>query len=461
MITTKTSTELAEMSYQELNDYTFEHFLNSYFYKDWQNENPQNHLEIIFSPKCNLKCSYCYMNKYSSKTFPDHMFDAQLSIENSIKILDWLGKNNCAPPIEIFSGELFAQSGGYDLMEAFLNFFEKHPNYKRPPYIIVPTNGTFLHSESLTDKIEEYMEKFKSYNCPLILSFSTDGLLLEENVRNYKFDLDLDESLNLPRDQNYYDKMFSFMVKHRMCVHPMVYSKDAHKWIDNFNWFMEMYEKYNLPWWNLYLLEVRNYDWTKQNVEDFSKFLEYLMDYAWEKLEHNKDLYIDWLTTGPGQNDKICAGFNILFNTFAKSATGSRCAIQNQLTIRASDLTVFPCHRLMYPGLEIGTYDENFHFNSKQTELGIGIFSFDPMEQNVCATCAIKHLCPTQCFGSQFETNKDMFTPIPSVCYLNFMKVKTILKKLDELDLVERFASALKGDERAELWQFYNNEIKE
>lgn len=461
MITTKTCTELAAMTNEELNDYTFEHFLNSYFYKDWLRDNPDNHLEIIFSPKCNLKCEYCYMHKYSSTTFPSHMFDAEISIKNSIKILDWLGRNNYAPALEIFSGELFAQKSGYDLIENILDFFESHPNYKRPPYIIIPTNGTFLHSEKLTEKIEKYMERFEEFDCPMILSFSTDGLIVEETSRAYKIDLDLDESLDKPRDQEYYDKMFSFMVKHHMCVHPMVYSKHVNKWIENFNWFMDMYEKYDIPWWDLYLLEVRNYDWTEENVQDFSKFLEYIMDYAWDKLDHNEDLYIDWLTTSPGFNDRICSGFNILFNTFAKSGVGTRCGMQNQLTIRASDLTVFPCHRLMYPGLDIGTYDEDFNFHVKQIELGIAVHSFDPMEQNVCSTCAIKHLCTTQCFGAQFETTKDMFTPIPSVCYLNFMKVKTILTKLDKLNLLEKFTACYGHMERAEIWQFYENEIKE
>ena len=51
-----------------------------------------------------------------------------------------------------------------------------------------------------------------------------------------------------------------------------------------------------------------NKDWEAKwfaGNKDFSKFLEYIMDYAWDKLDHNEDLYIDWLTTSPGFNDRI------------------------------------------------------------------------------------------------------------------------------------------------------------
>lgn len=462
MITTKTCDELITMTNDELNDYTFGHFLNSYFYNDWQKEFPRNTLEIIFSPKCNLKCEYCYIHKYSSKTFPNHIFDAKKSIENAVKILDWMGKNNFGPTIELFSGEIFAQKSGYDLFDAMLKFFKEHPDYRRPNNIIIPTNGTFLNSDKYTTKVEEYIKEFEQQNCPLILSFSIDGLLVDGKVRDYKAELDLDEDINLPRDQAYYDKLFQFILKHRYCIHPMLYAKDMHKWIDNFNWFMDMYEKYNIAWWDLYLLEVRNHDWTVENVEDFGKFLNYLMDYAWDKLDHNADLFLDWLSTSPGSVDKrVCAGFNVLFNSFGKSGTGTRCGMQNQLSIRASDLAVYPCHRLMYPGLEIGRFEDDFNFKTEHIELGIATYGFNPIEQNVCNTCAIKHLCVTQCVGAQYETTKDLFTPIPSVCYLNFVKIKTILTRLDELNLLDKFASRQGAPERAEIWQFFNNEIKE
>jgi len=42
----------------------------------------------------------------------------------------------------------------------------------------------------------------------------------------------------------------------------MIYSNMIEYWSDNFLWFMRNYVKYGIPLNNLYLLEIRNVEWS-------------------------------------------------------------------------------------------------------------------------------------------------------------------------------------------------------
>lgn len=285
--------------------------MEKYYYNDWEKEKPNTGLEIIFSPKCNLKCEYCYVKNYYHSTFPDTLFETSKAIKNIIEYLDWLGRKNYNPNIEIFSGELFAQKAGYELIEEMLNFYNKTPQYRKPNEIIIPTNGTFIFSQKYTKKIEGYIQDFKKIGINFLLSFSIDGLLLEDNVRSYKKNLDLDENINLLRNQDFYDNLFAFMKKYNFFIHPMVSPEGISKWKDNFLWIQNMYKKYEFNWEDLYLLEVRNYNWTEEKIKEYCNFIEFLMDYAWDFCEKDKEKFLKWMFV----KNNVAAGFNILSNT--------------------------------------------------------------------------------------------------------------------------------------------------
>ena len=53
----------------------------------------------------------------------------------------------------------------------------------------------------------------------------------------------------------------------------------------------------------------------------------------------------------------------------------------------------------------------------------------------VCESCMINDFCIGQCWGSMFESNKDHFVPIPSVCALEHIKVKAIFDEIYDLKL--------------------------
>lgn len=422
--------------YQALNDNVFQNFLNNYFFKAWKENQSAAYegLEIIFSPKCNLKCSYCYVHRNNKGIYNEEWFEPEQALNNVTEILKWLGKNEMAPSIDIFSGELFAQEIGYDLLETIVSFYEKNNIKRIPPYFIVPTNGSFLNEPKLAEKIIRYKERFQKVGTKLALSFSFDGYYCDNITRRFKKEIDL--PFRAEYTEEFYDTIFSFMSKYGGLPHPMIASENIEAWKKNFLWFEKMFNKYNIPIESLYLLEVRNYNWDKKTLKKFSEFLEFLIRHMFNKYNQNKEKFANWLTT---RGENIHRGFNILGTVFNRNESGSNCTFGRQMMIRASDLKMFPCHRLAYPELEIGhflTKDDNFKFVTKQAELGLITSAYTTNSSNICNSCNIRFLCIGQCYGSCYEVLNDMFTPIPSVCNLEYIKVKTILSTLKDIGVL-------------------------
>ena len=73
------------MTYQEENNILLNKTYEEYFYNNWKNkENPKS-IEFIFSPYCNLKCKYCYLNHHYDEQFPLQNFNAEKSIDNAVQ----------------------------------------------------------------------------------------------------------------------------------------------------------------------------------------------------------------------------------------------------------------------------------------------------------------------------------------------------------------------------------------
>lgn len=463
-------TQLCNLTSQELNNVTFNKFLNSYLFSHWKNHNGENpssgswRLEIIFSPKCNLKCEYCYVNRNNENIYFNTPWDTDLVIKNTKLLLNWLYENDFNPELDIFSGELFAQESGFQLLETILEFYQIHNDKSHPPAIIIPTNGTFLKDEKLSNRVHNLVQEFKKLDINIHLSFSFDGFYADAITRKYKCNLDYE--LDQPLDQDYYDTLFTFMKDHDFLSHPMVSPENVHVWKQNYLWFMDMYEKYGLSPRTMYLLEVRNNNWDKKSVQDLSEFLNFIMDYWWEKTNHNSKEFLQYLLEADG-NKGISAGNNILVNNLfgPQRNSGPSCTLGSHLMIRVSDLTIFPCHRLLYPELDIAHFEETedgkLNLICDNIELGICTFSFSPYDLPVCSTCAIRGLCCTPCYGSQYETNKELFTPIPTVCCMEYAKIKTILEKIIDFGIYYEFLDQLEQKYRINIHNFVQNELKE
>lgn len=267
---------------------------------------------------------------------------------------------------------------------------------------------------------------------------------------NRPFTHNLDIAFDVVRDDTYYDKVFEYIKRTKSGIHPMIYSEGIERWIDNFNWFQEQMEKHEIPWQNIYLLQVRNDTWTSSQNKEFYKFIRYLIDYSFNKYSRNRNEYVhDFLF----RNHK---GFNILTQPFGHIDRGMPCGIQDSLPIRLGDMRVFPCHRLMYPDLEIGRFvddnDEVLKFRATRAELGLTIYGCQSQEFPICSDCIMNKLCVHGCLGSQYESVHDMFTPIPSVCANSYTLLKAIIHGFKSIGIYNYVYDFMDDESKSQLY---------
>ena len=132
------------------------------------------------------------------------------------------------------------------------------------------------------------MKGFRDINIRVGLSISMDGKFMEVNrpwrqVKRIKNEMVTSEEEI--RDDEYYDKVFDFAVKYNAGFHPMIYSNNIENWKQNWLWFQEKFEEKGIPFSNIYLLEIRNEEWSERQIKDYSEFLDFIVEWTYNKLE--------------------------------------------------------------------------------------------------------------------------------------------------------------------------------
>ena len=227
------------MTYNEENNKIYESYIRRNFLikkDELIGEERIPSVEIILTSKCDLKCQYCYLNMYRDKLYPQEL-DKKDIILNNLKIfLDYLFKEKFICKLEIFSGELFSQDVGYEALNLIYEYVVKTPNVIKS--ICIPSNMNFIGNEQKTNMVEDILEKFESILVPIHISCSFDGPYLLENRQfcNNKEN----------RNEEYYNKLFNFIKKHHVGLHPMLSANGIEKWPQNYDWFIEKIKQYNL-----------------------------------------------------------------------------------------------------------------------------------------------------------------------------------------------------------------------
>lgn len=391
-----------ELIFFEENNKLFNNFLQKYFYNDFRKEKPSKNIELILSPYCDQECSYCYLNKNYKNIYTD--FNEQQSLKNLDRLLLWYNNNNFNCDIDLFSGELFFSNFGFQILEKILIFFKDKKN--KPRKILIPTNYSFIFNDEKTKEIERLLSLGREVGIKIYLSASIDGKYMDNN-RPLK-------NTTLVRDDKYYDKVFAFNKKHGFMFHSMIYAEGIENWKKNFDWFQENFKQYDIPIDFLSLLQVRNNNWNIISSKKLYDFILYIFDFYYNHFNQDSLEFFNFVKES---NNTLLNGF------FKKNEAQVSCSLQFSLAIRLNDMKVFSCHRLIYPELEIGYFDEKMNFNTKNAELGIITFGQNNNFWPLCYDCPIKDICQKGCMGAQFEEYQDGFIPIKTVClnyfYLN------------------------------------------
>lgn len=447
--------------YQKENDQLIDNFLNRTWYKEWRNpETPGlenfRSLEFMLNYRCNLACQYCYVNRYGEELYPSELYEDEEKVLKNLNIyLDWLVENNFQPRVELFSGEALCQRIGHKALEMII---EKLGEAGQKGPVIVPTNYTFILSKWQTKNVERLIARGAELGINVSLSASFDGKYCEGN-RPFRRDVDWEKSylkpqrsdwhweykgIPDPRNDEYYDKCFAFAAKYKFGFHPMIYSHTVDKWIQNFKWFQEMFMKHNIPWDNIYLLEVRNPEWTKKQILDFGKFVTFLVEWAFNKVGRDRDKFLDFIYDG--------RGFNMLSSPLSTIGRGIGCSYQSCIYLRLGDLSLGSCHRTSYEPFILGQYqvenDEIVGLKTKNIEHWIASISFDSDNFPYCEQCMIKKICSHGCLGAQLETTGDPFTPFPTMCQMEHEKLVAMMRAYKKIGVWNVMYSRLRDDKK-------------
>lgn len=400
-----------------------ENFLNRTFFRAWKYNDLENFdkLELQVTPACDKECTYCYYHNYGDELYP-HSIRKRADIKQNLdSVLRWLDREEMNPNIEIFSGDIFCHKLGMEIFDQVLDYFEKD-NIKR--CITIPTNSSFLADDEITEYVERRINETKKYNNFIGLSLSIDGKYCDSIDRPHLKDE------NFYSDE-YYEKVFSFAKRNSFAFHPMIYFDTIDKWIDNFIWFQEMMKKHDIPWYKIYLLEVRNKGWNKQSIYEYEKFFYYLMEWLFnEKCEEDKYKFMDTIISKKRMN---------IFTMLNKVGRGLGCSLQSTLPIRLGDLTVNPCHRLSYPHLNSfqllkDSNEDIVDFKPLNVSFFLATTSLEKNAMPYCQDCLIKQFCAGQCLGACYEYTNEPFLPEPTVCRLFHKKLETFVKFIQEID---------------------------
>lgn len=433
------------------NNQIVENFLNRTFFAAWKNKNYSNDpkycnyasLELQMTPHCDLKCKYCYYARYSKELYPSKISGKKNILKNLEIVLSWLKENDYYPKLEVFSGELFFQELGFKFIERLIEWEIEN---KRTESIIIPTNYSFLFDDTKTERVEYLIKLAADNGIRLSLSCSVDGKYCDDN-RPF-----VDKKI---RDDAYYDKMFKFCKKWNYAFHPMIYSENIEKWKDNWLWFQENMEKHEMSPTAIYLLEVRNVEWNVKQINEYYKFIKFLVKWTRERFKEVPDENFPLFVF----DQRV---FN-LFNLFSSTGRGLGCSMQSTMQLRMGDLTSSICHRAAYKQQNLYQLvvenDKITGVKSLNHNLLIAAASLESRNMPLCDYCTIRELCSSQCIGSMYETNKECFMPIPTVCAVEHAKTAAILDALNELDLTKHFLGYL-PDKKLKSIKLYNKYMR-
>jgi sulfatase maturation enzyme AslB (radical SAM superfamily) len=118
----------------------------------------QDSLELNYGTNCSTTCTYCYLDRFSRKSgkydetklYP---FSYTQYDENLRKFLKFLEVNKMTPiSIDLFGGDVIFNRYGLLTLDVLYEHYSNLPIEYRPFEIVIPTNGTWISVDSLTER---------------------------------------------------------------------------------------------------------------------------------------------------------------------------------------------------------------------------------------------------------------------------------------------------------------------
>lgn len=403
--------------------------LERHFYSQLRTKGSVKNLEIFLTGACKANCQYCYLKKQMHHLYPLELQNEETILQNVRYILEWYVRQKFQTNIQIFSAEWLTTPIADKVFTIIYEVF-KDSKYK-PPVILCADNMQFLKDNALTQKVENYIALMKTIDIALVLSASIDGAYC-----------DFDRTSN---SEGYYTKLKTFIYKYGFLPHPMLSANNAKYWIDNFRWWEQ---EFGLDIaYSMTILEVRNEDWDNDSIQDLLKFCDFLADETFKNLNYDKKQMLKYIFNikTPGDNTKVYSDahtpIRLMPNRFTHNEDKISCSFNNNLTIRAGDLTVAPCHRLFYPLLEQGKFIVKdgmiTEFEPTNVTFLIGQRYFKRSCMPICESCGLIGVCNGFCHGASYEDYRNLLVPQKEVCEMQKAKYVFLIYKYNEMGLFD------------------------
>ena len=430
--------------YQKEQNQLLQTLLDYRFFNPWKNMTAysdtmrslrlETKLELYITSTCNQKCEYCYLQKYP-QLYPKEFNKPSTILHNLNIFLKYLSANRYKiPEISIFSGDIWASEFGWEILETLYTYISKGLEVG---CITLPTNCSFVSDPIAVQKMQQIIDKFNAIGCPFIISISVDGKIIDamDRPRNDENDAYTDE---------FYERLGAFARINNFLFHPMVSAQNIKYWRENYEWWEKYLKYYDYTLDAIMMLEVRDANWTDENIQDYCNFLEYLTD-RWLKEKCNGDpkIFAQQLSySGQAMERLDLNGSSYMPWLIGHSDNFIGCTIPNHLTVRLGDLAICPCHRTAYNEYLYG------YFNV-ENDIITGVRAVNPtiavkiLMSNVlnstplCDQCPINKCCLKGCLGSQFEYGKDIFMPLTNICKFFKRKAATIFKYYREHGIIK------------------------
>jgi len=433
-------------------------FVETTFFKNWRESTIGNNalanyssLEMAIGYACDLKCAYCYYQRYGKELYQDEKVTAENVLKNTESLMNFLYKNNMHCNLDIFSGNPFSLSYIWDFLDIIYKYQSKMPVEKRAGHVSAPSNLSFLKEGrgEVLKKFQEYQEKFKSIGIILLTSGSIDGPFMDKQNRPSK----VGDEYN----KEFYDKVIEFSDKLKFGLHPMIYSNNIEHWIDNFLWFTHKRND------NLYLLQVRNAEWTKEQCNQMYYLMRFLINYIYVKKLNSPKTYKEFSDLFYSRNDGHGCNYNITTSIINSVGRGLGCSIQGTFNLSMNNLNLIPCHRTSYKRMSTGKFifneDGTYDIEPYNIELYLAMQTVNKNNLAPCENCTISELCAGPCLGANVEATGEIFVNVPTMCRMEFAKAAGLIQGFKDIKMLDSMLETLPMKKQSQIKYLSNNFI--
>ena len=377
-------------------------------------------LELSFTAHCDKACYYCYLKQFGDQLYPNAKTETIL--ENLKLILDYADKEKYKfSRLNLFTGEFFNLPYWREVFNIILQ--SDFDGYNE---VTIPTNFSFV-DKGLVEDVHDYKMKFQQKGKDLLLSCSIDGAD------------DYETRPNKDGSHTNINNVLDAIEYLEAGMHPMISPEFVKNYKKNIDFWIDVACRFNrMPMF----LEVRNEFWNYFALENLAQCMWYLAEQMYIKVLHKDN---ELFTRTMFALDNESRRYNCFLLRFPVQLQRMSCAFQSTVSIRVPDLMLIPCHRLSYEQFNYGQFvkdGDSLKLVSKNLDFHSSTVTFNPSSfLPKCANCDLRMFCIKGCLGAQFETNKDPFMPIDSVCALEKRKYLTIHKIAQKYGLYDIFFS--------------------